>query len=566
MARMRPELREEELSELRSPAEAIVYRALRDQLPEDVLVIHSLGWIYKTQSNRIVEGEADFTVFSPAAGFLAIEVKGGGISFDAVTGKWSSIDRKGRAHAIKDPFRQASSERFAVLDQIRGHAEWQKWPGGKITAGHAVIFPDVDGKGPLIGPERPAEIIGVRLDLEDLPGWLAKAQQFWNSSKSLTPLGILGMSLIEAIFCRSILVRPLLVQALRHEEERRIELTVQQARVLRVLGGRKRAIIAGGAGTGKTLLAVEKVRSLGAGGQRVLFLCYNQLLAEALSRSLRDLPNATACGFHEFSGRRIADVTRATGRALLTEASDAFPGKDKFDVHMPFALALSTEILPDKFDAIVVDEAQDFSEEYWFAVEALLGDPNTAPLYIFTDANQAVYRRNVKLPVDEEPFVLTTNCRNTAHIHDAAYRYYQGEPTEPPGIEGAEVKRLVGRTVGDQSMMIAREISRLVTNERLRADQIVVLVLGRPKNLYYETLTGQHLGSGVQWTVERHDPSALLVDTVRRFKGLEATVVFLWLAPVLDEDADRESLYVGLSRAKSILYLVGSEAAINALT
>src|SRR5947207_7923462 len=143
MAKMRPELKEADLDRLSSQAEAKVYRAL-DGLSNDVLVIHSLSWTYKTRRGELVEGEADFTLFFGNAGFLTIEVKGGGVAYNATAGMWSSIDRKGVSHPIKDPFRQARKERFAVLDQIKGHAEWRKWHGRRIQAGHAVFFPALD--------------------------------------------------------------------------------------------------------------------------------------------------------------------------------------------------------------------------------------------------------------------------------------------------------------------------------------------------------------------------------------------------------------------------------------
>ena len=74
---LRPDLKEEELRLFGSQAEAKVYRALRDKLLDDVLVIHSLAWTYKTRQGELVEGEADFTLFFKNAGFLTIEVKGG---------------------------------------------------------------------------------------------------------------------------------------------------------------------------------------------------------------------------------------------------------------------------------------------------------------------------------------------------------------------------------------------------------------------------------------------------------------------------------------------------------
>jgi len=566
MAKIRPELKEDDLRSLGSQAEAKVYRALRDQLADDVLVIHSLAWTYKTRQGEVVEGEADFTLFLKNAGFFTIEVKGGGVAYDAGSGMWSSIDRKGVRHPIKDPFRQARKERFAVLDQIKGHAEWHRWSGRRIQAGHAVFFPDLDDAAQLVGADRPADIIGIRQDLEHLDKWIARAVHFWGGNEPCDPLGTLGLSLIETIFCRSIEVRPLVAQSLHVEEQVRIRLTEQQARVLRILGGRRRAVILGGAGTGKTLLAAEKARTLAAEHQKVLFLCYNRLLADALKRSMTPASNVQVLSFHQLCESRAAQVRREHGRELLAEAAAAYPNADRFDVQMPFALALSNEVLAQKYDAIVVDEAQDFSDEYWFAIEELLSDPKEGALYIFADPNQVLYRRHANLPVKDDPYYLTTNCRNTAYIHQAAYRYFRGEPTDPPDIEGTELIQTTGRSIEDQAAQIAREASRLITLEGVRPAQIVILVLGRPKNQFYDSLAKHSLGKATSWSIEVHDPERVLMDTVKRFKGLEAAIVFLWLPPVPSDMDDREALYVGLSRAKSMVYIVGTESACAALS
>ena len=76
MARMIPALAGEQLRALRSRAEARFYEACRDQLPADVVVIHSASWVYRDARGRLREGEADFTILVPQAGVLAVEVKG----------------------------------------------------------------------------------------------------------------------------------------------------------------------------------------------------------------------------------------------------------------------------------------------------------------------------------------------------------------------------------------------------------------------------------------------------------------------------------------------------------
>ena len=212
-----------------------------------------------------------------------------------------------------------------------------------------------------------------------------------------------------------------------------------------------------------------------------------------------------------------------------------------------------------------MDEAQDFSDEYWFAIEELLSEPKDGVLYLFTDPNQAIYRRHIQLPVKDEPFNLTINCRNTLHIHQAAYRYFQGELTDPPDIEGTEIVRITGRSIEDEAAHVARETNRLITSEGIRPAEVVILVLGRPKKQYYDALAKHSLGKGIRWSIEVHDSERVLIDTVKRFKGLEAAIVFVWLSPIPSDLNDREALYVGLSRAKSMVYIVGTEAACAAL-
>ncbi|NJO76961.1 MAG: DEAD/DEAH box helicase family protein [Leptolyngbyaceae cyanobacterium RM1_406_9] len=57
--------------------------------------------------------------------------------------------------------------------------------------------------------------------------------------------------------------------------------------MLNILRYQKRAAIIGGAGTGKTLLAIEKAAQLAESGLRVLFVCYNTNLAKWISGRLQ---------------------------------------------------------------------------------------------------------------------------------------------------------------------------------------------------------------------------------------------------------------------------------------
>lgn len=567
MARMIPQLSGEQLKAFPSRAEARFYEACRDRLDASCVVIYSANWLYRDMRGRLNEGEADFTILSPQRGVLAVEVKGGGISFDAATGSWHSVDRNGKLNAIKDPFKQASKERHALLDQITGHASWQQWTGARLTIGHAVVLPDIGDPIPLLGPDRKRELVGVNGDIQNIAEWYDRVMRFWRQSND-DVLGVKGVRLIEDILCKSIEVLPVLRATVDDAEQQRIRLTANQAKVFRVIGGRRRAVVSGGAGTGKTVLAVEKARALSNVGFSVLLLCYNRPLADSLAVSLKDEPLIQALSYHQLCDQRIKHAHQK-GHDIFKDAVEAYPGtgdRHHFDVQMPYALALSADVLDERFDAVVVDEAQDFSDEYWLGVEMLLRDQENGHLYIFVDENQALYPRKAKLPVEDEPFYLTNNCRNTTPIHEAGYRYYQGNPIDPPELFGQDVLWTALDKTEAQADEIAKRVRQWVRVEGLKLEEVVVLVAKRPKVFQYELLNQRAGAAGVEWSFEAHGkPRCLLVDTVARFKGLEAQAIALWIGDEVVDEENWETVYVGTTRAKTLLAIVGSHRAVRAL-
>lgn len=567
MARMIPQLSEEQLKAFPSRAEARFYETCRDHLPEDIVVIYSANWIYRDAKGRLNEGEADFTLLSAQSGLLAVEVKGGGVSFDATAGAWHSLDRNRRQNAIKDPFKQASKERHALLDQITGHASWRQWSGTRLTIGHAVMLPDISDPTPLLGPDRQRELVGVNADFQNIAQWYSRVMRFWSQAND-DALGAKGIRLIEDILCKSIDVRPVLRAAVDDAEQQRIRLTANQAKVFRVIGGRRRAVVSGGAGTGKTVLAVEKAKALADAGLSVLLLCYNRPLADSLAIGLKDESLIQAQSYHQLCDQRIRQAHQK-GHEILKEAEEAYPGtgeQHRFDVQMPYALALSADVLDERFDALVVDEAQDFSDEYWLGVEMLLSDQENGYLYIFIDENQALYPRKAKLPVEDEPFYLTNNCRNTAPIHEAGYTFYKGIPIDPPELFGQDVIWTGLDKVESQADAVAKRVHQWVHVEGLKPEDVAVLVAMRPKGLLYDLLKQRAEAAGAEWAFEAHGKAkCVLVDTVARFKGLEAQAVVLWVGDDVVDEAHWETLYVGATRAKSLLNIVGSQKAVSGL-
>ncbi|MCD2452784.1 AAA family ATPase [Methylicorpusculum oleiharenae] len=555
MARMIPELNESALNLVPSAAECSVYCSLRDGLKSDVLVLHSLELVVNSANDGPKDAEADFVIFDPNRGILVIEVKGGGVKFDANDRQWWSIDRYKNLHSIKDPFRQAKNAKHEILRNLKAEKGWGATGMPRITIGHAAVFPDLPDISALISPDRPIEIIGSRAVLNDTSDWVSKVFEFWSKgSYQAQPLGQRGMRIIESLYCHSIRVDVPLALTIDQEFRRQIELTERQARVLRSFRYRKRAAVSGGAGTGKTLLALQHAKLLASQGIKTLLVCYNRALADFLKRETQGLENLHALSFHQLCDWRI----KVTGQYLLEEAKQAYPGSSLFDLQMPYALSRSTELDKFRYQAIVVDEGQDFGDEYWLPIELLLDDEEDAYLYIFFDPNQAVYRNASTFPIQDPPLLLIENCRNTKNIHELAYQYYIGDEVDPPDIEGAPHEILEASGLNNQAKLIKDKVSELITKEQVALHDVVVLVLANQKDHYYQALQVAGCPSGSNWSFESlWQPKTILVDTVKRFKGLESAIVLFWIGDQIDIEANKELIYVALSRARSRLFLVG---------
>ncbi len=85
-----------------------------------------------------------------------------------------------------------------------------------------------------------------------------------------------------------------------------------------------------------------------------------------------------------------------------------------------------------RYDAIVVDEGQDFEDDWWLLLQLLLNDPDAGILYVFYDSNQAIYPRPPGLPEDLVPYSLSENWRK--QLGRLLHRLVNDEGFSPSGI------------------------------------------------------------------------------------------------------------------------------------
>jgi hypothetical protein len=331
--------------ETASSAERRFFEHLRDDTPEALVAFHHVAWLAPGKHGRPQEGEADFVVADAERGVLVIEVKGGGVRYDAVAGRWSSVGNEG-TFEIKDPFEQARRGAHRLRDLLgrtrRGGAE-------RFRVGHAVAFPDTRVDVQRLGPATPREIVFDGNDLHDLATKLDAIFRYWSGRDPGPKPGPDGVGLLERVLANSFELRAPLAIELVEEDRELMRLTEAQYRILDLLARHPRAAISGCAGSGKTFLAAEKARRLAAQGFRVLVLCFNQLLGEHLRRGLADV-EVEALTFDELCLR----VVREAGIEVPEQPEAGDKGPYFNALRRRFSEAV--EVAAGRYGALVVDE------------------------------------------------------------------------------------------------------------------------------------------------------------------------------------------------------------------
>lgn len=317
-----------------------------------------------------------------------------------------------------------------------------------------------------------------------------------------------------------------------------VRLTDEQKYLLDYLEEQRVAAIQGAAGTGKTMLAVDKAKSLSKSG-KVLFLCFNKYLKEYLQ------------GLKEESPKEYNNIEFYNLQQLVCNAM-AVPTVENEDI---LYFLSHYENYNWDYQHIVIDEEQDFADETICGLYdiALLQE---GAFYVFYDKKQFVQGQEFTrwLANAECRLVLNINCRNTYQIADTAGKPVEIQPrVKERSVNGDMPSFYLCNDTKEALKIISKTIDKY-RSANYPYEQICILTLKTENNsiLYGIDKVGNHRISSVR------DGIGVLFTSARKFKGLEADAIIIVDVDgeAFADDEDKRLFYVGCSRAKHQLDIV----------
>jgi nuclease-like protein/AAA domain-containing protein/UvrD-like helicase family protein len=500
----------------RRASEREVYRRLDRELDDGWSVYYSRPWWGISRTGAEVDGEADFVVAHPDKGVLFVEVKGGLVQHDSKTSNWTSTDRFGVTHRIKDPMQQALKSKHELLKKFRAV---KGWPAHRVRMRHGVVLPDCEPRGDELVGGYEQHLICFATECRDhLGGWVEArlASHLGEERDAESGPTVAGIAAIDAtIAAPARLTVPLHRELEADMAQQDVLLTGAQLQAVIFIDSLPRVVVEGGAGTGKTLIASELANRSARAGRRTLLCCLSEALAVSLKRRIGELPGPVIKTLHEL---RVAASGGGLGR----------------------------------FNAVIVDEGQDVEWRDWDLVEGCLDSEGR--LRVLFDSNQAVYRArdDLETRLQATALPLSLNLRNTRRIAAVTEPLYRGPLIQCTGAEGRPPVLLETSAANAPSRTV-ETVLELVHGQSLAPGDVAVLV-SDPRSAI--EIKSRLLTARLKTTdAVTRAPGAVVVETIARFKGLEAMAVVIMADRLCANNT--ELSYVGVSRARALLVVIG---------
>jgi Nuclease-related domain/UvrD-like helicase C-terminal domain len=551
--------------------EQALLERLRTELPDEFIVIPCLE-VPHLRTGR--DSEADFVILHPR-GRLVLESKGGEIR--CVQGRWER-KKSGKWQPLHPPFFQARDNSYEIREHLK-RTFGKEAPEAKMPFGHVVVFPSIDFNVETIEMPDARLIDRTELANSDMVKIMHRLLED-TEQRYLTrfPGQLLPAPLTDAqLLAVANKLRPeirvttnLTPEAL---DRQLIRLSSTQLRALDAATQSKRLRIVGGPGSGKTLLAIEVCRRELAANPalKVGLVCFNRHLGAFLVDVAKaDRLTGVAPGSFYLHLDRILGST--------ADAAATDPSYYQQRVRAALDLAQRTPEA-EKFDLLVVDEGQDFRDDgdKLALLDAMLkGGLAKGRWRWFEDLDQILSPESTTPPAGDHQALLECldafgqvevdcNWRNTEQIAQAAAKV-MGRPTPPSfGVQGPKVTTVPSKPGRDFDLLAA--VLGHENIRKYRPEDIIVLSM---KGAGKESFAGKAEAAGYRLVPydanAPYESGTIRTSTVFKFKGMESHVVILTDVDALTTTRDRRKAYVGMTRAKYDLYVLGQPEALALIT
>ena len=532
----------------------------------------------------------DFVILSPLHGILIVEVKDYSeryLKSTPKTGKWERLKDE-KLILIDNPFDQLYQYWRAIKDRI-GYCHFPDEVYIPIT--RLVVFSQVSERGYASGGIRALTPSKIHVCFKETLKRNANFEEFLisiipvNANISEEQFKLLRANIIPTCRLPDLKQTDLLEY---YSIEDRIKLLDNEQESLARKMGEGHRLIFGVAGSGKTVLLIARARILALRHPewKILVLCYNKRLKMLLFHLLNPQDydaDITINNYHAWARSYILSADNEYS-GLYLEAEQKARRENEFDEFFneivskllkEMLTALGNEKIT--YDAILIDEAQDF-EENWFKSIMLVLNTRSDSLLITCDGLQGIYAR--------KRFTWSSigiQARGRVRRFQKSYRTpieigFIAQETLPQAIkeligkfdEFLATKEFIGthgifefilsRTREEEYRKLADKINKL-----LKAPQEILVLFKynmekkKYNHIFFDYLRRLHINWKDLMEYDYKTPG-LLIGTLHGTKGLEADTIIIPEVNTYRSDQDRQLLYVGMTRTKKKLILSANKS------
>ncbi|MDW0115026.1 3'-5' exonuclease [Sporosarcina saromensis] len=596
--------------------ERLLFRTLKTYLPDDYIVYYE---------PEIRGKRPDFVIIGPDLGLVVLEVKDytKNTLYQLNPDEWTIVNTSGEQTTVKSPLRQARDNVFHLVDvlkkdrnliQLEGKYKFQlKFPygfGSVYTRLHQkdfiqhdlyrVVNPDLCLTRDEIDPDHVS--FSEEVLIEKI------MNMFVVPYRLREPLSHEDINAIRYHLFPEVRISAEFKQPSPYQDQLLLSLhdikamDLHQENLAKQIGDKNR-IIRGVAGSGKTLILASRAKLLAKKHPdwNILILCYNISLSRTIEQMIHHMMNEPDSLFDfDFTAK---DITSPNNHSIVVRNFHSWLRNDLriSGAQLPSILRKLEEgeaILP-MYDAILIDEGQDFEAD-WFKLVSNLLNPVTKSLLLVEDRAQSIYKRarsyiqDTGLDFRGRSKILSINYRNTAQIVEFAWEFYKEhsalrdkvvskdfedeiispQSTRRKGLQPAIYK---ADSFYHEVNMVTKQIQKLKAEYKVPYSEMLILYRVRKtyKMDYVATLIDALEKAGVPhfWLTKdtdskrsyKKDDERVIISTIDSSKGLDFQAVFVInvdnIPFPLEEDKEREAslLYIAMTRAKDFLCLSYSD-------